>query len=956
MLDEYSSKRNPEGLRKYLSSNLTAIGSAVGEFWTNPDDLLARQTADIEQIPHAIEIVRQSFKVTRFNDFCAAVWGYFTIRGTTSQGIPFENPDCQMTAVYCLIDGKLQVCHLHGSQAQQNVSEEHEPWPLHGLAARQHETAEKYRFLLDNSPVGIMQYDCDGYLKEYNAKFLKIFGTTAEKVANISLYEISDAQAREALETALKGRTGFYEDYYRSQTADKITPLKMITTPIYNSESRIIGGIAIVEDTSEYKITQDRLHYQLQLEKMVSSIAQSLIKTPLERIEIIIENALELSARFFGADRAYIFQVDAANKTISNTHEWCAKNIESLLDKYQNYPLSELPGVLDLTNSSLEYIHFDSIEAMPESMANFKNLLIADKVRSILLIPMLAQGKFIGLFGYDCVSTCRCWNSEEITLLKVLGEMFSNALLKQKTERQIRNSDDRYRFLSENINDIIWIFDVETRKYKYISPTLKRVFGYLPEELMQLDISEHLTPESLDKVLNYLPERLANLRSNLQTRYIEELDQIGKDGRLIHTELTQNWVINQENGHAEIIGITRDITERKEMEEQKRQFEIQRQQSLKADSLGRMAGSIAHHFNNQLQVVIGNLELMEQSQQTDDKCKRRINDAMRATQKAAEMSSMMLTYLGQHQVEHQLIDLRTICESVLQNLRQQIPEKHQLSFKVSDDNFRIKMNRDQLTQIIRHSVLNASEACSEQSGKIEIDIRRVASSSITDEYRFPIGWAPAPRASYLCLRILDDGCGIPEEDIEKTFDPFFSSKSPGRGLGLANVLGFMRGIGGGISLSSVSGHGSCFNYYFPLPKDMSEKKISSTPENAKSAKMILLIEDEETVRFITRNLLENFSYKVIEACDGSHAIEIYKALGKQIDLVICDLVMPGMDGWQTLSELRKINPDLPVILASGYDQNLIMRKDHEQQPQAYLSKPYSSASLLEAINQAISEK
>ena len=118
---------------------------------------------------------------------------------------------------------------------------------------------------------------------------------------------------------------------------------------------------------------------------------------------------------------------------------------------------------------------------------------------------MLAQGKFIGLFGYDCVKSSRAWNSEGITLLKVFGEMLSNALLKQRTDRQIRNNDERYRFLSENITDIIWVLDVETKKYKYISPTLTRLFGYTPEELMQLDISSHLPPESLKKVREYLP-------------------------------------------------------------------------------------------------------------------------------------------------------------------------------------------------------------------------------------------------------------------------------------------------------------------------------------------------------------------------------------------------------------------------------------------------------------------
>jgi len=821
------------------------------------------------------------------------------------------------------------------------------------VAARQHETSEKYRFILENAPVAIMQYDTDGYLKDYNCKFLTIFGTTAEKVAGLSLFDIADEQAKQALAAAVNGRSGYYEGYYRSVTSDKVTPLKMITTPIYSADSKVIGGIAIVEDISENRVTQDRLRYQLQFEKMLSSIAQGLINAPVNKIDKIITNALELTARFFEADRSYIFQISSDGQGLTNTHEWCAAGVHTLIPKYQDYPLANLPGVNDLINPTVDYFHFSDITKMPESMSDFKKLLVEDSVRSILLMPMLAQGKFIGLFGYDCLHNHRTWNSEEITLLKVVGEIFSNSLLKRITDTMIRASDERYRFLSENISDIIWVFDVDTRQYRYISPTLTRIFGYTPEELMQLDITVHLPPESLERVNAYLPERVANLRNNLQTRYIDELDQLGKDGRLIHTEITQNWVINKETGHAEIIGIPRDVSERKELEEQKHQFEIQRQQNQKADSLGRMASAIAHHFNNQLQVVLGNLELLESERQTDEKRKKHIGDAKRATQKAAEMSSMMLTYLGQHKAELHTIDLPTLCNTRLEYIQQQLPADHKIELKASAVGATIRMNREQLQQIIQHAIVNASEASADAPSTILIDIRRVVSEAIQVRHRFPVDWQPIPESSYVCLSVIDQGRGIPEEDIGRTFAPFFSTKGPGRGLGLANVLGFMRGIGGGITLSSVPEHGCCFNFYFPgfAPAAENIMIISGVPDRALKIKTILVVEDEELVRSITRSLLENFDYKVIEATDGTHAIEIFKALQKQIDLVICDLMMPGLDGWQTLAELRKIDPDIPAIMASGYDQSMVMRGEHSEKPQAFISKPYNSRTLQQAIKQ-----
>jgi len=956
VLHEYTCKRNLERLKKYLSPDITAIGSAPGEFWTNLDALLTSLQSDIEKIPCEITISEHSFKVERLNDICAVVWGNFSVKGETAEGVAFDNQNCQLTAVYCLRDGIPLVCHLHGSQLIRCADTSIEPWPLQALATRQHETSEKYRFILENAPVAIMQYDSDGYLKDYNAKFLTIFGTTAEKVAGLSLFDIADEQAKQALADAVNGRSGYYEGYYRSVTSDKVTPLKMITTPIYGADSKVIGGIAIVEDISENRVTQDRLRYQLQFEKMLSSIAQGLVNAPVDKIDKIITNALELTTRFFEADRGYVFQVSTDGRTITNTHEWCAANVQTLIPKYQNYPLANLPGVKDFISKSNDYLHFSDVTKMPESMAEFKKLLIEDSVRSILLMPMLTQGKFIGLFGYDCVHSYRTWNSEEITLLKVVGEIFSNSLLKRITDTMIRASDERYRFLSENINDIIWVFDVETRKYRYISPTLTRIFGFTPEELMQLEIKVHLPPESLKIVNDYLPKRLANLRNNLQTRYIDELDQLGKDGRLIHTEMTQNWVINKETGHAEIIGITRDVSERKELEQQKRQIETQKQQNLKADSLGRMASAIAHHFNNQLQVVLGNLELLGINRPLDEKCKKSVNDAMRATRKASEMSSMMLTYLGQYQAEIHTIDLTLICRTQIESLSQHLPARHRLELHTSISDALIRINRDQLLQIIRSAIFNASEASADRSDTIVLDIGKVASDAIPSEHRFPIDWTPLPDSTYVCLRILDHGRGIPEDEISKVFDPFFSTKGLGRGLGLPNSLGFMRGIGGGISLHSVPDHGSCFSFYFPSNAAATVETVTPAIRSGRilRVKTILVVEDEEMVRFITRSLLENFDYKVIEATDGTHAIEIFKALRQQIDLVICDLVMPGLDGWQTLTELRKISPDIPAIMASGYDKSIVMRGEHPEQPQAFICKPYNSKTLQEAIRQVIS--
>jgi len=952
-LTEYFINRSITGIQEYLAPEITSFGTSANEVMANLAELIAAMKIDLEQVPEPTTLSDASFKVERLNDSIAVVWGRVNIQGRSNE-ISFEISGCRMSAVFTIIDAKLLISHWHISHPQELPGEPPESWPIRRIRESHHETTEKYRIVFETSPVGIEVFDEKGIITDCNKKFLDIFQLPREKIIGLCLFDLPDKQVGENVRKTLSGKTSYYESYF-SALGSRPAPIRVLSTPIFTANSRISGGIAIVEDMSEPRKSQDLLQYQLQFEKMVSSVAQSLVRAPIEQIDQIVENALQLSSRFFDAERGYIFQVDSEGRTLTNTHEWCAPSIEPLMPKYQKYPLDQLPAVLEFHRHAVEYLHFPDVDAMPETMADFKELLIADNVKSILLLPMLAQGKFIGLFGYDCVESRRSWSFEEITLLKVIAEMFSNAFYKKNSEKQIRESEEKYRFLAENINDIIWVLDVDVFKYSYISPSVCQIFGYTPEELMQKEVSVTLTPASLQRVNEYIPERLANLRNNGQTRYTEELEQIHKDGHTIITELTQNWVINPVTRHAEIIGITRDITERKELEEQKRLIEIHRQQSLKADSLGRMAGSIAHHFNNQLQVILGNLELMALDRQKSGTVSKNVSDAIRATHKASEMSALMLTYLGQHQAEGQISNLHELCNSQLKVLQKHLPETHKLILTDSAPDEKVNINRDHFFQILRNVIANASEACSADSATIFIDIAKIQTSKIPVKNRFPLEWVPEQQ-HYICLQVKDNGCGIPDEDIFKTFDPFFSTKGPGRGLGLANALGFMRGIGGGITLSSQQHQGSTFCFYFPCVKDSSKQPAAASKKSRKQTRceMILVIEDEEMVRFITRSLLENFNYKVLEAESGGKALEILSALKEQIDLVICDLVMPDMDGWQTLEELRKIAPGIPVILASGYDQDYIMRGEHQQQPQAFLRKPYNSIGLQQAIEQALS--
>jgi two-component system cell cycle sensor histidine kinase/response regulator CckA len=218
-------------------------------------------------------------------------------------------------------------------------------------------------------------------------------------------------------------------------------------------------------------------------------------------------------------------------------------------------------------------------------------------------------------------------------------------------------------------------------------------------------------------------------------------------------------------------------------------------------------------------------------------------------------------------------------------------------------------------------------------------------------------WQPKEK-SYACLEVTDTGCGIADKDIENLFDPFFSSKFTGRGLGLAVVLGIVKAHGGTVTVESEPGRGSIFRVFLPLSAaGLADPAPPAAPiAETEAGGTILLAEDEEMVRDMAAAMLTGQGFTVLEARDGAEAVELFRERPNEIRLVLCDLTMPHLNGWETLTALRKLAPDIPVIMASGYDKAQVMAGDHAEWPQVFLGKPYTLKELGNAIGQALASE
>ena len=366
-----------------------------------------------------------------------------------------------------------------------------------------------------------------------------------------------------------------------------------------------------------------------------------------------------------------------------------------------------------------------------------------------------------------------------------------------------------------------------------------------------------------------------------------------------------------------------------------------------------MAGAVAHHFNNQLGAVMGNLEMAIDDLQNTETA-RVLIAAMRGARNAVEVSRLMLTYLGQTTGAYTLLDLSNACRQILPLLQAAIPEKMTFKVDLPSSGPIVTANANQIQQVLTNLITNAREATDDYQGSVDLTVKRVSPEDIPAIHRFPVDWQ-SEDCAYACMEVTDTGCGIAEEDIEKLFDPFFSSKFTGRGLGLSVVLGIVKIHDGAVTVESKMGKGSTFRVFLPVPAEQTlpQSDAAARALEIEAGGTVLLVEDEEIMRNMALTMLARLGFKVFTAKDGVEAGEVFQKHLNEIRVVVSDLSMPRMDGWETLSALRRIRPDIPVVLVSGHDESQVMTDDRTELPQVFLQKPYQQAALKDALARAL---
>ncbi|HJQ83156.1 MAG TPA: PAS domain S-box protein [Candidatus Binatia bacterium] len=419
---------------------------------------------------------------------------------------------------------------------------------------------------------------------------------------------------------------------------------------------------------------------------------------------------------------------------------------------------------------------------------------------------------------------------------------------------------------------------------------------------------------------------------------------------------TRLTTIRDANGRvAGVLGLAIDLTERQQAEEARLALERKLLETQKLESLGVLAGGIAHDFNNLLMSVLGNASLALAEVPDDAPIADQIRQIETAARRGSELTRQMLAYAGHGTIELEAVDVNALVQEMSGLLRVSIARRARTTYDLAPDLPPVEADPTQVRQIVMNLLTNASEAIGDADGAITIrtGIVELDAAALA-------GMRAAPQAvpgPYVRIEVADTGCGMAPETIDRIFDPFFSTKFTGRGLGLATVLGIVRGHGGALEVESTVGRGTAFRVHLPCATPRRAQKEESAMDDRSSApasesRTVLLVDDETDVRTVTQHMLERLGCHVLVAGDGREGVDVFRAHAGLIDAVIVDLSLPRLNGEQAFGEIRRIRPDARVILMSGYDDERTTRRLTDLGLAGFLRKPFSVGDLRSIMQQA----
>lgn len=559
--------------------------------------------------------------------------------------------------------------------------------------------------------------------------------------------------------------------------------------------------------------------------------------------------------------------------------------------------------------------------------------------------------KAIGHINMDNFLTGQPVTNYDCDILGLFALTFGRIYRLKSIEGALQRTEEQYRSIVEGQTDLICRFG-QDGTILFANRAFCRYRDVAPQSITEHNYLDWLHPDDRQSVQTALEGLTAENPSAVLEHRVQSADGEPRWHNVVYRVL-----LSHQGSITGYQSVARDITARKNEEAQRLKLEEQLRAAHKLESLGVLAGGIAHDFNNLLMGILGNASLALMDLSEDSPTYECITDIHTAATRAAELANQMLVYSGRGSFTNKRVDLTALVREMSQLLAASISKRATLRYDFAPDLPPMEGDPTQLRQVVMNLITNASDAMGSHSGVVHIhtiarrlDAKDMVTSIVNSELE-PF--------DAICLEVSDDGCGMSEEVLEKIFDPFYTTKFTGRGLGLAATLGIVRGHRGTIHVRSVPGHGTAFTLCFPAATALGEADVEETPADEAPrvhGKCVLVVDDEEAVRVVAKRALERHGFKVVLANDGREALDLYAAAPDEFDVVVLDMNMPRLDGPQTCRALKGLNHDVKVILSSGYTEQMAVEHAANSSFTDFIHKPYSPKLLVEIISRALGEE
>ncbi len=809
------------------------------------------------------------------------------------------------------------------------------------------ESEKRLRLLVDVAPVMVWVAGQDKLCTDFNKPWLDFTGRSLQQelgngwTSGVHPEDLDQCLANYL--TSFDARRDFRMEYRLRRADGEYRWILDSGTPLYR-EGEFAGYVGTCIDVTEQKLIAERTRAEAALreseerQKFLLTLSDAL--RPLGEPISIQETATQLVGEYLTLDGCAYGEVDVSGETFTVERDYTAPGVQSFAGTLRIQDFGEV--VTDRCragqNTTVADARTDPLAATPDGIDKYGRV----DIRAFVAIPVLKDARLKALFfGYS--RAVRNWTRLESELMADVADRTWSAVERARGEAELRKSEERLRLAAHAAR--FGTYDVDlVANTVYWSPELRAIIG-LPADAPAKgarEVPDFVHPED---------------RGHVEAMFSRVFDPDGggivlDEHRIIRPDGSVRWVQirgqTQFAGEAESrrpvrhAGVLLDITERKRDEERLRQ-------SQKLESVGLLAGGIAHDFNNLLTGIVGYASLVMDEIPPGPAAK--IREVIAGAERAAHLTRQLLAYSGKGQFKVQDVDVSRAVQEIADLVQFSIPKSVQLSVNVEKRLPLVRMDPGQLQQILMNLVINAGEAVGEGvPGRITVGTSmRDVETAFTDARGEQVA-----AGRYVCIEISDTGEGISEEGKGRIFEPFYTTKFTGRGLGLAAVEGILRAQRGGITIESVRGAGSSFRVFLPAAENSARATVPFGETGDFGT--VLVVDDERSVRDFIGEALRRNGYRVLLASDGREALAICENGEEKIDAVVLDTIMPLMGARELLPLIPGLRPNLRVLLTSGYSESEARRLCVDYPAADFIGKPYTAHQISKAVEKLLERR